>query len=150
MSYFIWFFECGIVIFRTYQTTRPHTTKVRKFASYILKVYNPTIQYGNCVIITYAHSETLSKWNIWVLRLTPFVFHCQTVWIENLRFWKVLWVALDTQHWHKNCVTSWKYYCSIFGRRWQFIVAETRPIQKWKYRIFSHSLCEHKKRKESR
>jgi len=82
-------------LFRTYQTARPHTTKFRKFASYILNVYNLTIQYGKSDI-TYAHLETFAKWNIGVLRATVFVFLCETVWIENLRFWEVLWVVLDT------------------------------------------------------
>ena len=82
-------------LFRTYQTARPHWTTVRKFVSDILKAYNLTIEYGKSDI-TYAHSETLAKWNIGVLRSTPFVFHCETVWGENLRFWEVLRIVLDT------------------------------------------------------
>ena len=61
----------------------------------MLKVFYLIIQYGKSDI-TYAHSETLPKWNICVLRSTPFVFLCETFWIENLRFWEVLGVILDT------------------------------------------------------
>jgi hypothetical protein len=45
---------------------------------------------------TYTHSDTLPRWNIYVLRSTPFVLLCETVWIEILRIWEVLGVMLDT------------------------------------------------------
>jgi len=40
-------------------------------------------------VLTEAHSRTLAKWNICVVRSTVFVFLCETVWIERLRFWEV-------------------------------------------------------------
>ena len=47
-------------------------------------------------VLTDAHSRTLPKWNICLFRSTAFVFLCETVWIELLRLWEVLWVIVDT------------------------------------------------------
>ena len=40
-------------------------------------------------VLTDAHSRTLAKWNICVVRSTVFVFLSETVWVELLRFWEV-------------------------------------------------------------
>jgi hypothetical protein len=33
-------------------------------------------------------------------------------------------------------------YCSLSGRRREFVVTAAYPIQKWKYRILPQRLCE--------
>jgi hypothetical protein len=47
-------------------------------------------------VLTNAYSRTLAKWNVCVVRSTVFVFLCETVWIELLRFGKVLRVVVQT------------------------------------------------------
>jgi len=46
--------------------------------------------------LTDAHSRALAKWNICVVRSTAFVFVCETVWIELLRFWEVRRVVVQS------------------------------------------------------
>ena len=47
-------------------------------------------------VLTEAHSWTLTKWNICVVRTTLFVFLCETVWIELLWFWEVRRVMVQS------------------------------------------------------
>jgi hypothetical protein len=47
-------------------------------------------------VLTDAHSRTLAKWNVSVVRSTLFVFLCETVWIEFLRFWEVRRVMMQS------------------------------------------------------
>ena len=47
-------------------------------------------------IPTEAHSRTLAKRKICVVRSTAFVFLCEPVWVELVRFWEVRWIKVDT------------------------------------------------------
>jgi len=47
-------------------------------------------------VLTDAHSRTLAKWKKCVVRSTLFVFLCEMVWIELLRFWEVGCICMDT------------------------------------------------------
>jgi hypothetical protein len=94
-------------------------------------------------ILTDAHSRTLPKRNVCVFRSTAFVFFCETVWIELLRFWVVRWVKMDTWYRDINPGTAWKCYSSISIGGRQFVVAATLPFQKRNNRVFPLCLCEH-------
>ena len=97
-------------------------------------------------VLTDAHSRTLPKWNICVVRSTAFVFLCETVWIELLRFWEVSRVVVKSKYRDINPGTGWKCDCSSSSRCRQFVVAARYAIQKRIYRVLPHCLCEERNR----
>ena len=64
---------------------------------FILSYHNPKIC-GDVQepVLTYAHSRTLAKWDMCEVRPTAFVFLCESVWVELLRFWEVRWIKVYT------------------------------------------------------
>ena len=96
--------------------------------------------------LTDANSRTLPKWNICVFRSPAFVFLCETVWIELLRFWEVNRVVVESKYRDINPGTGWKCYCSSSSRCRHFVVAARYAIQKRSYRVLPQCLCEHRNR----
>ena len=99
-------------------------------------------------LLTDAHSRTLAKWNICVVRSTAFVFLSETVWIELLRFCEVRRVVVESKYRDINPGTGWKCYCSSSSRCRQFVVAASYAIQKRKYWILPQCLCEYRNREQ--
>jgi len=96
-------------------------------------------------VLTDAHSRTFAERNICVFRSTVYVFLCETVWIELLRFWVVRLVMVQNKYRDTNPGTGWKCYCSFSFRGRQFVVAARQTIHKRKYRVFPQCLCEKEK-----
>jgi len=78
-----------------YQTERRHVIRILIL---IVSDFKPKfLAWSNQVsLLTDAHSRTLAKWKICVVRSTLFVFLCEMVWVELLRFWEVRRVMMQS------------------------------------------------------